>query len=141
VIAIASRLQSRLSQLVRPDWTKVSDSPITEAKIMHILITKELEGETLSYSAPVHDRSICARAISSKFIIRECKQTNLLTLTLIMTPTTRYGRYQTPPPGTLEGVDVIIIRKSWYYNAIDQNPEEKLRRQIANDCDINKSTG
>jgi hypothetical protein len=105
---------------------------------MHILITKELEGETLSYSAPVHDRSICARAISSKFIIRECKQTNLLTLTLIITLTTRCKRYQTPPLSPLEGVNVITTRKSWYYNAIDQNPERKLRRQITNDCGISK---
>jgi hypothetical protein len=66
----------------------------------------------LSSSPPVHDRSIYARAISPKFIIREYKQTNLPTLTLIMAPTTRRGRYQTPPPGPLEGADVITTRKS-----------------------------
>jgi hypothetical protein len=51
-------------------------------------------------------------AISPKFIIRECKQTNLPTLTLIMAPATRRGRYQTPPPGPLKGADATTTRKS-----------------------------
>jgi hypothetical protein len=90
---------------------------------------------------PVHDRSIYARAISPKFIIRECKQTNLPTLTLIIAPTTRRGRYQTPPPDPLEGADATTTRKSRYYDAIDQNPERKSRRQIANNCGISEDTG
>jgi hypothetical protein len=50
-----------------------------------------------------------------------------------MAPTTRRGRYQTPPSGPLEGADATTTRKSRYYDAIDQNPEGKSRRQIADD--------
>jgi hypothetical protein len=56
---------------------------------------------------PVRDRSIYARAISPKFIIREYKQTNLPTLTLIMAPTT-------PLPGPLERANATTTRKSRY---------------------------
>jgi hypothetical protein len=89
----------------------------------------------------VHDRSIYAQAISPKFIIREYKQINLPTLTLIIVPTTRRRRYQTPSPGPLKGANATTTRKSWYYDAINQNPERKSKRQIADDCGISKGTG
>jgi hypothetical protein len=59
----------------------------------------------------VPDGSIYARAASPKFIIRECKQTNLLTLTLIMALITHRARYQTPLSGPLEGADAITTYK------------------------------
>ena len=91
--------------------------------------------------ATVPDRSIYARATSPKFTIRECKQTNLPTLTLIIAPTTRRERYHTPPSGPLKEVDAITTRKCRYYDAIDRNSEEKSRRQITDDYNISKGTG
>jgi hypothetical protein len=58
-----------------------------------------------------------------------------------MAPITRRRRYQTPSPSPLERANATTTRKSWYYNVIDQNPEGKLRRQIADDCGISKGTG
>jgi hypothetical protein len=90
---------------------------------------------------PVHDRSIYARAILLKFIIRECKQTNLPILTLIIVFITCHRRYKTPFLRLLKGADAITTCKSWYYNTIDQNPKKKSRRQITDNYGISKNTG
>ena len=58
-----------------------------------------------------------------------------------MAPSTRYGGYRTPSPKPLDGKDATTTRKCRYFDAIDQNPEKKSRREIAADVGITEGTG
>ena len=58
-----------------------------------------------------------------------------------MAPATRYGGYRTPSPKPLDGKDATTTRKCRYFNAIDQNPEKKSRREIVADIGITEGIG
>jgi hypothetical protein len=109
----------------------------TFPSLLSIIITNCCEGSINSGSQNSGRTGHNTKNLSLAIIV-ECKQS---TGSLIMAPTTRSTRFQTPPPEPLAGKEATTTRKCKFFDVLARDGSTKSLRHISKDCGIDEKTG